>query len=115
MAAGLRDKIMKHRIIVLATLCATTHMQAFAQESNAVQEGNTEDASKVEEIIVLGRSISTQSASVDIANEMLIDTAKALENAYRIPMDVIIDQIVTILQILPLRDTVELFSGLLFL
>jgi len=63
---------MKYRILVLATLCATTHMHAFAQESK--------DASKVEEIIVLGRAISTQSASVDVANEMLVDTAKALQH-----------------------------------
>ena len=66
--------IMKYRQgAALAVLCAIP-MAGFGQDVE------TDDEREPEEIVVIGRSVSTSSSRIEVQKEMLVDTATALRD-----------------------------------
>lgn len=51
--------------------------QALAQENN--EDSSTEDANRIEEILVLGRSVDLNSSNIEVEKEMVVDTSTVLK------------------------------------
>jgi len=72
-------KPTKIMLVAWATAMASLSLDVNAQETNNEATDLPENEQELEEIVVLGREISTQAASIKVEQEIMLDTSAALK------------------------------------